>query len=152
MYSIRQLVIFTEILELTGNILYSELHFYASNPEQPLAFTKSMAWLTGELFFDSILPSLPPFSLLGQGIYHGSVNFESTTEDFIDAAQLLPYPPPSEVAPLSIALTEFHFILLYKDRIAAICNLNEQQTYEDPLPLVCIIITCFKLRYTNTTP
>ena len=38
--------------------------------------------------------------------------------------------------PLSIALTEFHFLLLYKDRIAAVCNLNEKLTYEEILPLV----------------
>jgi vacuolar protein sorting-associated protein 18 len=40
--------------------------------------------------------------------------------------------------PTSIALTEFHFILLYKDRVAAVCNLDEKLTYEEPLPLVSL--------------
>jgi vacuolar protein sorting-associated protein 18 len=88
-------------------------------------------------------PSLAP------GIYHGTLNFESNSDDLIDGAQLLPYPlfpPPSPSSPsvdattpeipISIALTEFHFILIYKDRIAAVCNLDEKLTYEERLPLV----------------
>ena len=70
----------------------------------------------------------------------------------IDASQLLPYPQltspsnspsndPSSPAdrpevPLSIGLTEFHFILLYRDRVAAVGNLDEHITYEELLPLV----------------
>jgi vacuolar protein sorting-associated protein 18 len=80
-------------------------------------------------------------NLQGPGIYHGTLNFESTSEDFIDTAQLLPYPSfatgvDGPETPQSIALTEFHFILLYKDRIAAVCNLNEKLAYEEMLPLV----------------
>lgn len=80
-------------------------------------------------------------NLQGSGIYHGTLNFESTSEDFIDAVQLLPYPSlttgvEGPETPQSIALTEFHFILLYNDRVAAVCNLNEKLTYEETLPLV----------------
>ena len=35
-----------------------------------------------------------------------------------------------------MALTEFHFMLLYRDRVIGISNLNEQLTYEEQLPLV----------------
>ena len=86
-----------------------------------------------------------------QGIYHGTLNFESTSDDLIDAAQLLPYPSvsrspvanpksptPSEV-PMSIALTKFHFLLLYRDRIVGVCNLNEKLSYEERLPLVWVL-------------
>ncbi|RDB29177.1 Vacuolar protein sorting-associated protein 18 [Hypsizygus marmoreus] len=110
-----------KILELPGNLQHSELRFFTPNPDQALSLPKYMAWMTGP------------------GIYHGTLNFESHSEDFIDAAQLLPYPvfPPSTDAetPLSIAVTEFHFILVYKDKIAGVCNLDEQLTYEEPLPL-----------------
>lgn len=41
--------------------------------------------------------------------------------------------------PLSIAMTEFHFILLYKDRIRAICHLNDEIVYEEMINLVCIV-------------
>jgi hypothetical protein len=85
----------------------------------------------------------------GPGIFHGSLNFESTSDDLIDAAQLLPYPTFSSSAsspspqttaesPASIALTEFHLILLYKDRIAGVSRLDEKLTYEESLPLVSI--------------
>jgi len=80
------------------------------------------------------------------GIYHGTLNFDTNTDDHVDSTQLLPYPPlsssgsaatqPHREVPISILLTEFHFILLYSDRIIGICTLNGKQTYEDIIPLV----------------
>lgn len=35
-----------------------------------------------------------------------------------------------------MSLTEFHFVLLYSDRVVGISNLNEQLAYEEMLPLV----------------
>ena len=46
-------------------------------------------------------------------------------------------PTLSPEVPLSIGLTEFHFILLYHDRVVAVGNLDERVTYEELLPLVC---------------
>ena len=98
--------------------------------------------------FMSFLPLSSQPSTLGPGIYHGSFNFNSTSDDLIDNAQLSPYPSfaPSgggddgaaslSNVPISIALTEFHFILLYPDRIAAISMLDENLAYEEVLPLV----------------
>lgn len=86
---------------------------------------------------------------IAQGIYHGSMNYSSLSDDYIDSAQLLPYPVSEVTAgnrvlegsnPLSISLTEFHFILLYKDRVAGICNLNDTLAYEEMLPLVIGLI------------
>ncbi|KAF9569895.1 DigA protein [Agrocybe pediades] len=110
-----------KILELPGNLEHSELHYYTTNPDQATSIPKRMAWLTGA------------------GIYHGSLNLDSDSEDHIDNAALLPYPQisdinPSEV-PLSLSLTEFHFLLLYSDRIVGICNLDDNLTYEERLPL-----------------
>lgn len=75
---------------------------------------------------------------LGQGIYHGTMNYSSSSDDFVDSAQLLPYPAADNTSPtpLSMSITEFHFVLLYKDRIAAICNLNDALVYDELLPLV----------------
>ncbi len=89
--------------------------------------------------------------LAAAGIYHGNLDFESNSDDLIDGAQLLPHPTlpaspslsPSRqdaaqnATPISIALTEFHFLLLYRDRVLGISNLNEQLAYEELLPLVC---------------
>ncbi|KAF8973878.1 DigA protein [Flammula alnicola] len=110
-----------KILELPGNLQHSELHFFTPNPDQAQSLPKRMAWMTGP------------------GIYHGSLNLETDAEDHIDSAALLPYPPSpgSDVAeiPLSLSLTEFHFVLLYKDRVVGICNLDDKKTYEEALPL-----------------
>ena len=38
--------------------------------------------------------------------------------------------------PISVALTEFHFVLLYQDRVRAICQLNDQIVYEEMIPIV----------------
>lgn len=52
--------------------------------------------------------------------------------------------------PLSMALTEFHFMLLYRDRIIGISNLNEQLTYEEQLPLVHIVHCACSLQFPLT--
>ncbi|TEB39011.1 DigA protein [Coprinellus micaceus] len=110
-----------KILELPGNLTYSELQFFTPNPSQALSQPKRLAWLTG------------------QGIYHGTINYEAATEDHIDSAQLLQYPPfpgkDTADVPLSMAVTEFHFVLLYKDRVVGICNLDDKKTYEEVLPI-----------------
>lgn len=91
--------------------------------------------------------------MTGPGIFHGTMNFQSTTDDFIDSPQLFQYPsfsqsgshPGGADAPASIALTEFHFVMLYGDRIAATCTLDEKLTYEELLPLVSLFITLIVL-------
>ncbi|THG99900.1 hypothetical protein EW026_g2533 [Hermanssonia centrifuga] len=97
--------------------------------DQVYSLPKTVAWMTA------------------QGIYHGALNFDSTAEDLIDGAQLLPYPTFSTTSssprntseagtvPISMALTEFHFVLLYQDRVVGLSTLNDQLTYEDILPL-----------------
>ncbi|KAF7985304.1 hypothetical protein HWV62_6475 [Athelia sp. TMB] len=111
-----------KILELPGTLTHSELEFYTPNADQALSVPQNLAWMTGP------------------GIYHGTLNYESTSEDRIDSAQLLPYPtfpdsPGHEDHPTSIAVTQFHFILLYRDHVVAICNLDEKMTYEEIIPL-----------------
>lgn len=39
--------------------------------------------------------------------------------------------------PLGIVLTEYHMLILYDDRVVAICTMNEQIAYEDVLGKVC---------------
>ncbi|KAI0660391.1 Pep3/Vps18/deep orange family-domain-containing protein [Cubamyces menziesii] len=120
-----------KIVELPGNIDYSELHVYGPNADQAYSLPKIVAWMNAA------------------GIYHGTLAFDTRTDDLIDGAQLLPYPTivssPSlsptrkndgvNNVPVSMALTEFHFLLLYRDRVLGISNLNEQLAYEELLPL-----------------
>ncbi|KAI9454019.1 Pep3/Vps18/deep orange family-domain-containing protein [Russula earlei] len=117
-----------KISELPGSIRHSELHYYTPNSGQSHSLPNEIAWMTSP------------------GIYHGTLNFQSTSDDFIDGAQLFPYPvlplPPDPSCeqsqpefPVSMALTEFHLVLLYSDRIAAISTLNESLVHEELLPL-----------------
>lgn len=72
-------------------------------------------------------------------MYHGGLNFNSTSDDLVDGASLLPYPSfESGVsdAPLSISVTQFHFLLLYHDRLIGVGNLDERVAYDERLPLV----------------
>ncbi|KAJ7275181.1 Pep3/Vps18/deep orange family-domain-containing protein [Mycena haematopus] len=112
-----------QIFELPGDKTQSELHYFTQNADQALSLPKTMAWLTSH------------------GVYHGTLNFDSQTDNFIDGGDLLPYPSsfdgsgPPVWTPSSMALTEFHFVLLYGDRVVGVCNLDKKQTYEEPLPL-----------------
>ncbi|KAJ3569421.1 hypothetical protein NP233_g5052 [Leucocoprinus birnbaumii] len=110
-----------KILELPGDIQNSDLQYYTPNPDQAHSIPKRIAWMTAA------------------GIYHGSLKIDTESEDHIDNAQLLPYPSLLGLGandfPLSLSLTEFHFLLLYKDRVIGICNLNDQLTYEELLPV-----------------
>lgn len=110
-----------EVVDLPGNISYSELHYFTPNAVQSNSMPKTIAWMTG------------------LGIFHGNLNFQSTSDDFIDAADVLPYPPSitdGVETPLSIALTEFHYMVLYRDRIVGICQLDDKIAWDEPLPLV----------------
>ncbi|KAL1931607.1 hypothetical protein VTP01DRAFT_9750 [Rhizomucor pusillus] len=115
--------------ELPGDLPFSELHFFSKFHElQQQGVAQSFAWLTGP------------------GIYHGDLVFGSQEvgDSVIDSVQLLQYPAVSPEdglgkvvteTPISLALTEFHFLLLYKDRIRAICQLNDQIVYEEMIPI-----------------
>lgn len=42
--------------------------------------------------------------------------------------------------PLSIAITQWHWLLLYTDRLVAVARENEKVVWEEALPLVCLAI------------
>ncbi|KAJ3194065.1 hypothetical protein HK101_003570 [Irineochytrium annulatum] len=109
-----------------GDLTSSELRVWSpyqedGYPSKPTKF----AWLTGS------------------GIYTGALSFGSqgVGDTIIESAVLLPYPmsvtSPDSAAeiPTFIALSEFHFILLFKDRVKAVCELNSELVYEEEIPL-----------------
>ncbi|GAA6004427.1 hypothetical protein JCM10207_000722 [Rhodosporidiobolus poonsookiae] len=122
-------------LELPGEPLSSELHFFAPprSDGKGVQLPKSVAWMSGP------------------GIYHGHLSFPTSDlppgEGIIDSASLIPYPslpssssspsskndPPPQ--PLSMALTEWHFVLLYADRLVAVEVLTDRVVYDEPLDL-----------------
>ncbi|GAA6046606.1 hypothetical protein JCM3770_006235 [Rhodotorula araucariae] len=118
-------------LELPGELPSSELHFFTPvrADDKTRTLPKSLAWLTGP------------------GIYHGQLVFPSSSADVqpgdgvIDTATLVPYPSdpaslfPPDTPPLSMALTEWHFVLLYADKICAVDILTDKVVYHEPLDL-----------------
>ncbi|KIJ45146.1 hypothetical protein M422DRAFT_251339 [Sphaerobolus stellatus SS14] len=116
-------------IELHGEERHSELHLYTSNADHPESLPKLMAWLAAS------------------GIYHGSLKYTSASpsDDLIDSPQLQTYQElhnPYEdsqsdalVLPLSMGMTEFHFVLLYLDKVVAIRRLDYKVIYEENLPL-----------------
>ena len=132
-------------LEMPAELKSSMIGFFVPNPGKP---ANSFAWLTSP------------------GVYYGSFVFGSQAagENVIDAARLLPYPtltasrtgvvagrtpisgaqaPATAAVPLSIAVTEFHFLLLYPDRVLAMCRLNEEVVLETYFPPVLRVFLSF---------
>ncbi|CAL0323663.1 unnamed protein product [Lupinus luteus] len=100
-------------MELPGEIPNSELHFYIKQRR-----AVHFAWLSGA------------------GIYHGGLNFggqhssSGGNENFIENKALLNYSKLSEgaeeVKPSSIALSEFHFLLLLGNKVKVVNRISEQ--------------------------
>ncbi|CAO3627960.1 unnamed protein product [Mucor hiemalis] len=119
-----------EFQELPSDLNYSKMLFFNRFPElQVKGVPQVFAWLTGT------------------GIYYGDLDFTEGNKDggqVIDNAKLLPFPPTAydedsgnlvTEAPISIVITEFHFILLYHDYVRAVCRLNDKIVYEERIPL-----------------
>ncbi|GAA5992074.1 hypothetical protein JCM10908_000728 [Rhodotorula pacifica] len=121
-----------KMLELPSDSTHSELHFCSpsrTDGKEGLARPKSMAWLTGP------------------GVYHGNLVFPPASTDLqpgdavIDSASLIPYPLDSsgtftaEEQPISMALTDHHFVLLYEDKICAVDILTDKVVFLETLDL-----------------
>jgi hypothetical protein len=112
---------------LPSNLNYSKMLFFNRFPElQIKGVPQTFAWLTGA------------------GIYHGNLDFSEADEHVLKDTNLLPFPPTSydettgtlvTDIPISIVITEFHFILLYPGYVRAIGRLNDKIVYEEVIPL-----------------
>ncbi|XP_038887716.1 vacuolar sorting protein 18 isoform X2 [Benincasa hispida] len=100
-------------MELPGEIPNSELHFYIKQ-RRAIHF----AWLSGA------------------GIYHGELNFGSQRslsngdENFVENKALLDYSKLTEnsgtLKPSSMAVSEFHFLLLIGNKVKVVNRISEQ--------------------------
>ena len=61
-------------------------------------------------------------------------------ESVMTDAALLPYPNPDDY-PISMVLTEFHYILLYLDKIQAISILSNEVVWEEVFSKVILALT-----------
>lgn len=89
-----------QFLEIPGSLKDSQLHVWPNYPNRP----KSFAWLTGA------------------GVYYGQLGFgdHEPGESLFLEKELIPYTSelPSEMTPpMGMALTQFHCLLFYRDRL-----------------------------------
>ncbi|KAL2492637.1 zinc ion binding [Abeliophyllum distichum] len=110
-------------MELPGEIPNSELHFFIKQ-RRAIHF----AWLSGA------------------GIYHGGLNFGAQhsspngDENFVENKALLDYSKLGEgasVKPSSLAVSEFHFLLLVRNKVKVVNRISEQiveELYFDQTP------------------
>ncbi|KAG0147221.1 hypothetical protein CROQUDRAFT_479078 [Cronartium quercuum f. sp. fusiforme G11] len=132
-------------LELPVQVHSSELHVYQPS-RSPTSEDN-----------DDLNGSAPLISwLTGAGIYHGEIAYGSQDpgDSVILTTQLIPYRPIENLTnvssthlsapkdtpvdctvPLSLASTQYHFVLLYDDRIQVICRLDSRLVHEELLDL-----------------
>ncbi|KAJ3274967.1 hypothetical protein HK104_003995, partial [Borealophlyctis nickersoniae] len=114
--------------EIPGHLTHSEVEFWSQYLEDTgyPSVPKTFAWLTAP------------------GLYHGSLVFgnQNIGDSVVDNAQLLPViasssdvPFSTEDIPISVNITEFHYLLLFKDRIKAIHSLSSEVVYDEEIPL-----------------
>ncbi|KAM9294249.1 vacuolar protein sorting-associated protein 18 homolog [Gastrophryne carolinensis] len=96
------------IQEFPGNLGFSEIAFYTPKLR---TFPTSFAWM------------------MGNGVLYGNLDF-SRPDSVLTDVQVWEYPSSAD-KPMSIVITQFHFLLLLPDRIKAICTLNGQVVFED---------------------
>ncbi|KAG9103218.1 hypothetical protein FRC06_011758 [Ceratobasidium sp. 370] len=128
-------------MEIPGNLQQSTLQFYS--PEYVDGPTgKRMGWLTSRGLFHATLSTARP------------VSGDLSSQDLLDASSLLPYPTAlsdgtttvarspgsrdatsSDSFPLGVVLTEFHFVLLLKDRVVGFSRLDESMVYNEIISL-----------------
>ncbi|KAJ3348824.1 hypothetical protein HDU83_001026 [Entophlyctis luteolus] len=68
------------------------------------------------------------------GVFFGDFgSLNSQSESVLSNAEI--HPLPTDEIPLGIALTEFHFIVLYPKLVIAVSSLNDELLFSEPIPL-----------------
>lgn len=101
--------------EFPVNMGYSEIGFHTSKPRSS---PNSFAWM------------------MGNGVLYGRLDY-SRPDSLLSDVQVWEYTSDIDLdynKPISIVLTQFHFLLLLPDSVKAICTLNGEVVYEDVFP------------------
>ncbi|XP_057677998.1 vacuolar protein sorting-associated protein 18 homolog [Corythoichthys intestinalis] len=101
--------------EFPANMGYSEITFYTSKLRTS---PKAFAWM------------------MGNGVLYGQLDYVRP-DSLLSDVQVWEYTTDIDLSfnkPISIVLTQFHFLLLLHDRVKAICTLNGQVVHEDVFP------------------
>ncbi|KAG7461333.1 hypothetical protein MATL_G00208930 [Megalops atlanticus] len=107
--------LFPSFQEFPVNMGYSEITFYTPKLR---SCPKAFAWM------------------MGNGVLYGQLDY-GRPDSLLSDVQVWEYTPDIDFSynkPLSIVLTQFHFLLLLPDRVKAVCTLNGQVVHEDVFP------------------
>lgn len=113
-------------------LLTSVFNNYLNIPEKYLELPSSLKYSGLSIFYDNekVFPS--QFGWLTEsGLYHGKVDPWDGDQDSVTVDCQLISSLNDEAPPRSVQLTQFHALLLYKDKIKSICLLNEQEVFSD---------------------
>lgn len=106
------------IVDLPGEISFSELHFFRKLATDRV---RSFVWMAGA------------------GICYGDVSLgdahderEGVAKDIVQNQSLMPYSEadPKGHHPIGVNLTEFHFVLLYPDHMRVLNKLSQETVYQ----------------------
>ncbi|KAL5480111.1 hypothetical protein EMCRGX_G023733 [Ephydatia muelleri] len=106
-----------QFVEIPGSLRDSQLHLW---PCKPKTTPRSLTWLTANGVYHCTLKfsdNQPGDSLLG-----GSVLIPYTVEAYADTAPVV-----------GVSLSEFHCLLLYRDKVEATCVLNLKKVFDDQI-------------------
>lgn len=127
--------------EFPADMGYSEITFYTSKLRTS---PKAFAWMMGNGVLYGQLDYVRPDSLLSDvQVKHYYITSRVAVWVFPTCSrsarftQVWEYTPDMDLSlqkPISIVLTQFHFLLLLEDRVKAICTLNGQVVHEDVFP------------------
>lgn len=97
-------------------------------------------------------------SLIAPGLYTSSLS-SAPSNDILLRPSLIPYPifddsalhdfaprpapssPSLPAIPIAVAVTQWHWLLLYSDRVAGVSRENEKVVWEEKLPLVSSLLS-----------
>jgi len=90
--------------------------------------------------------SLCPSSQTASGILHSPLLTPLTpsSSSLLANPTLLHFPTtssPSTQTPISMTVTQYHYLLLYSDRVCAVGRLDERLVWEERLPLVRLFVS-----------
>uniref|UniRef100_H3A4C1 Vacuolar protein sorting-associated protein 18 homolog n=2 Tax=Latimeria chalumnae TaxID=7897 RepID=H3A4C1_LATCH len=101
--------------EFPANLGFSEIAFYTPKLRSS---PRSFAWM------------------MGNGVFYGTLDY-SRPSSLLSDTKVWVYPSDIDIKtskPISIVLTQFHFLLLLPDRVKVVCTLNGQVVFEDVFP------------------
>ncbi|WWD16593.1 hypothetical protein CI109_101021 [Kwoniella shandongensis] len=125
--------------ELPGDLPNPLLKFYIPSVEgqsvSSLPAPTAVAWLTAPGLYTSSLATSPSSEILPKASLLPYPSFEQPAATPAFSRQAGPTSPSLPPIPISIAITQWHWLLLYNDRVVGISRENEKIVWEEALPL-----------------